>query len=117
MKKLADLIPEWKDPEVQPELAKSIRSYAMESGYQKEEIDMLVDSRSVNVLMKAMKYDALQKADVKTKKLKNKPKMAKRRVQSVAKRMLLNGVKPNFLITLKQSGSAKDAARLLEDIL
>ena len=116
MKKLAELIPEWKDPKVQPELAKSIRSYAMDSGYQKEEIDMLVDSRSVNVLMKAMKYDALQKADVKTKKLKNKPKMAtsgsKRGKADAAKRR-----KAKLSDKLKQSGSAQDAARLLEDIL
>ena len=116
MRKLADLIPEWKDPKVQPELAKSIRSYAMDSGYQKEEIDMLVDSRSVNVLMKAMKYDALQKADVKTKKLKNKPKMAtsgsKRGKADAAKRR-----KAKLSDKLKQSGDARDAARLLEDIL
>jgi len=116
MKKLAELIPEWKDPKVQPELAKSIRSYAMDSGYQKEEIDMLVDSRSVNVLMKAMKYDALQKADVKTKKLKNKPKMAtsgsKRGKADAAKRR-----KAKLSDKLKQSGDARDAARLLEDIL
>lgn len=116
MKKLGDLIPEWKDPEVQPELAKSIRSYALESGYQKEEIDMLVDSRSVNVLMKAMKYDALQKADVKKKKLKNKPKMAtsgsKRGKADAAKRR-----KAKLSDNLKKSGSAKDAARLLEELL
>jgi hypothetical protein len=66
--------------------------------------------------MKAMKYDALQKADVKTKKLKNKPKMAtsgtKRGKTDAARRR-----KAKLSDKLKQSGSAKDAARLLEDIL
>ena len=66
--------------------------------------------------MKAMKYDALQKADLKAKKIKNKPKMvkpgAKRSKIDAAKRRKADSMKQ-----LRQSGSVKDAGTLLEDIL
>ena len=114
--KLGQLIPEWNDPKQQPELSKSIREYALAEGYEKEEIDGLIDARSVNVLLKAMRYDALQKADVKTKKVRNRPKMArpgtKRGKSDAAKRR-----KAELSQTLQDSGSYKDAAKLIEDLI
>ena len=114
--KLVELIPDWGDPSKQPTLAGEIKSYGTSQGYSAEELANLIDSRSVNVLMKAMKYDALQSADLKTKKVKNKPKMVKpgtkRSRVDAAKRRKADSMKQ-----LKQSGSAEDAAKLLEDIL
>jgi len=114
--KLGQLIPEWNNPKEQPNLAKSIREYALAEGYAGEEVDGLVDARSVNVLLKAMRYDALQKADIKTKKIRNKPKMvkpgAKRAKADAAKRR-----KAKLSDNLKKSGTAEDAARLLEDLI
>ena len=114
--KLGHLIPEWNDPKKQPGLAKSIREYALAEGYEGAEVDGLVDARSVNVLLKAMRYDALQNADVKTKKVRNKPKMvkpgAKRAKTDAAKRR-----KAELSNKLKKSGSEKDAAKLLEELL
>jgi len=85
-------------------------------GYQKEEVDSLIDARSVNVLLKAMRYDALQKADVKTKKVRNRPKMVKpgtkRAKSDAAKRR-----KAELSKTLQDSGSYKDAAKLIEDLI
>ena len=114
--KLGQLIPDWNDPAKQPELSKSIREYALGEGYEGAEVDGLIDARSVNVLLKAMKYDALQKADVKTKKVRNKPKMlkpgAKRAKTDAAKRR-----KAKLSDNLKKSGDARDAAKLLEDLI
>ena len=114
--KLKELIPDWADPVKQPTLAGEIKSYGSSQGYSDQELNNLVDSRSVNVLMKAMKYDALQKADLKAKKIKNKPKMvkpgAKRSKIDAAKRRKADSMKQ-----LRQSGSVKDAGTLLEDIL
>jgi len=114
--KLKELIPEWSDTEKQPTLSKSIREYALAEGYQKEEVDSLIDARSVNVLLKAMRYDALQKADVKTKKVRNRPKMVKpgtkRAKSDAAKRR-----KAELSKTLQDSGSYKDAAKLIEDLI
>ena len=114
--KLGQLIPEWNDPKEQPNLAKSIREYALAEGYEGEEVDGLIDARSVNVLLKAMRYDALQNADIKTKKVRNKPKMvkpgAKRAKTDAARRR-----KAKLSDNLKKSGKASDAARLLEDLM
>ena len=114
--RLKELIPDWADPVKQPTLAGEIKSYGSSQGYSDQELNGLIDSRSVNVLMKAMKYDALQKADLKTKKIKNKPKMVKpgtkRSKIDAAKRRKANSMKQ-----LQQSGSVKDAGALLEDIL
>jgi hypothetical protein len=114
-KKLADLIPEFKDTESRPHLQKSIREYSYNQGYTKEEIDNLVDSRSVNVLLKAMRYDEMQKADVKSKKVKNKPKMAKagtKRNPKIDTNRRRNAEMSN---QLKSSGKVADAAKMMEE--
>ena len=113
---LGKLIPEWNDAEKQPTISKSIREYALAEGYAKEEVDALIDARSVNVLLKAMRYDELQKADVKTKKVRNRPKMAKpgtKRSKSDAARRR----KAELSSKLEKSGKAIDAARLIEDLI
>jgi len=114
--KLGQLIPEWNDPKQQPSLSKSIREYALAEGYEKEEVDGLIDARSVNVLLKAMRYDALQKADVKTKKVRNRPKMAKpgtKRAKSDAAKRRKAGLSQ----TLRDTGRPEDAAKLIEDLI
>ena len=114
--KVGKLIPEWNDPDLQPKIAKDIMDYGVTSGFTVEEMEGLVDARSVYLIHKAMKYDALKNADLKNKKVKNKPKMTKsgaKRTKSDAQRRR----KAELSKQLKQSGSAKDAARLMEDIL
>ena len=73
--KMVEALPEWGEPDKQREIADKIRSYAMSQGFEKEELDQLVDSRSLIVLRKAMQWEELQSADVKSKKLKNKPRV------------------------------------------
>jgi len=113
--KLGTLIPEWNDPDAQPKIAKNIMDYGVTSGFTREEMEGLVDSRSVYLIHKAMKYDALQNADLKNKKVKNKPKMTKsgaKRPKSDAKRRR----KAELSKQLNSSGKVADAAKLLEDI-
>ena len=74
-KRLVEAVPEWNDPEKRGTLAKDLSSYALTQGFKKEELQELIDHRSLIVLMKAQKYDTLQNSDVKAKKLKNKPKV------------------------------------------
>ena len=116
-KKLADLIPEWNDTEARPQLQKSIREYGYDQGYTKEEIDGLVDSRSVNVLLKAMRYDEMQKADVKSKKVKNKPKMVKAGTKRNPKTDANRRRRAEMSNQLKSTGKVADAARMMEDLL
>jgi hypothetical protein len=114
-KKLADLIPEFKDTESRPHLQKSIREYSYNQGYTKEEIDNLIDSRSVNVLLKAMRYDEMQKADVKSKKVKNKPKMAKAGTKRNPKTDTKRRRNAEMSNQLKSSGKVADAAKMMEE--
>ena len=112
---LIDALPDWGNPNKQKGLAKGIRDYAMGQGFAKEELDSLVDHRSILVLLKARQYDQLQKADVKSKKLKNKPRVIRagtgrdKDADSKSKRTAK-------MKRLRGSGHVDDAASILEDL-
>ena len=112
---LVTALPDWGDPSKQPKISKSIRSYAMENGFTKEELDSLVDHRSILVLLKAQKYDQLQNSDVRGKKLKNKPRVIRsgtggdKKADSKSKRTAK-------MKRLRSSGHVDDAASILEDM-
>ena len=114
--KMAQVLPEWKEPEKQKKIAKDIKEYALSVGYTPEEVGSLVDHRSLLVLIKAQKYDSLQNADVKSKKLKNKPRVIRsgkgkskgedNKVKHAAK-----------MKRLQKSGHVDDAISILEDMM
>ena len=114
--KLVEKVPEWGQPDSQKAMAIEIRDYALEQGFSAEEISSLVDHRSLVVLMKAQKYDALKKADVKSKKIKNKPKVVrsgvgtKKTQESKSKRIAQ-------MKRLRGTGHIDDASALLEDFI
>lgn len=111
--KLAEALPEWNNPETRSELAGKIRGYATNLGFQKEEVDNLVDNRSVQVLVKAMKYDELMNA--KPKRLKSKSNRVK---PGAGKGTKASREKRTAKMTsLKQTGDVKTAASLIEDLL
>jgi hypothetical protein len=114
--RMVEALPEWGDPDKQKELATDVKSYALTQGFSEEELNSLIDHRSVLVLMKAAKYDALEKADVKSKKLKNKPKVIRtgkgKGANSDSKSKLNAKMK-----RLQQSGRVDDAAILMEDFV
>ena len=80
----------------------------------KEELQQLIDHRSLLVLMKAQKYDALQKSDVKAKKIKNKPKVV-RSGKGSTKKSDAKSKRIASMKRLKQTVKAEDAASLFED--
>ena len=113
---LVTALPDWGDSGKQPDIAKNIRSYAMENGFTKEELDSLVDHRSILVLLKAQKYDQLQNSDVRGKKLKNKPRVIRsgtggdKKADSKSKRTAK-------MKRLQSTGHVDDAASILEDMM
>ena len=109
-------IPEWGDPTQQKVLATGLREYATGQGYTEEEIGSLVDHRSLIVLMKAQKYDELQRADVKTKKVKNKPRVV-RSGKGSGKKEANKSKRIASMKRLQQTGHIDDAATLLEDFV
>ncbi len=114
--KMVEALPEWGEPDKQREIADKIRSYAMSQGFEKEELDQLVDSRSLIVLRKAMQWEELQSADVKSKKLKNKPRVI-RSGKGADKKQATKKVRNAQMSRLQKSGHVKDAASLFEDFV
>ena len=114
--KLVSAVPEWGDPSKQKGLASSVREFALTQGFTEEELNSLIDHRSVLVLMKAAKFDAIEKADVKSKKIKNKPKVI-RSGKGVTKSGGANKKRAAQMKRLQGSGRVADASALLEDFI
>jgi len=114
--KLIEAVPEWADPDSRKELAADIKSYAKTQGFSDEELQNLIDHRSVLVLMKASKLDKMENSNVKEKKLKNKPNVIRsgkgnsKAKQSKSKRAVQ-------MKRLQGSGRVDDASALLEDFI
>ena len=114
--KLVSALPEWGDPKKQAKLASDIKSYGLSQGFTDEELGSLIDHRSVLVLVKALEYDKMQSSDVKSKKLKNKPKVirsGKGRSSSQAEK----GKRTAQMKRLRGTGHIDDASALLEDFI
>ena len=114
--KMVEAMPEWADAEKQVEIATGIRNYAVSQGFQKEELDSLSDHRSLLVLHKAMQFDRLQKADVKGKKLKGKPRVI-RSGRGAEKKQTQKGLRAAKMKRLNQTGHVDDAASMIEDLM
>ena len=113
---LIEQIPEWSEPKKQKSLAKELRSYASSVGFSDEELNSLIDHRSIMVLLKASKYDQLQNADLKTKKVKNKPRLV--RAGKGRERGDDNKRKRSAQMKrLRGTGHIDDASVLLEDFV
>ena len=113
--KLVEALPEWGDADKQKKLASEIRSYAGTQGFTEEELNSLVDHRSLLVLMKAKQYDQLQNSDVKSKKLKNKPKVIRSGTGTTSKGTS-KSKRAAKMKRLQGSGHVDDAASILEDM-
>ena len=114
--KLVEALPEWADADKQKKLASEIRSYAGTQGFTEEELNSLVDHRSLLVLMKAKKYDQLQNSDVKSKKLKNKPKVIRSGTGTTSKGTS-KSKRAAKMKRLQSSGHVDDAVSILEDMM
>ena len=113
--KLVEALPEWGDPEKQKELSANLQSYAKDQGFSAEELNSLIDHRSVLVLLKAQKYDQLQNSDVKSKKLKNKPKVVRSGTGTTSK-TTSKSKRAAKMKRLQSSGHVDDAVSILEDM-
>ena len=113
--RMAEQIPEWADKESRGELASSIKQYATSKGFTEQELSSLVDHRYLLTLMKAMKYDGLQDSDIKSKKLKNKPKVI-RSGKGKEKSANSKSKRAAKMKRLRSSGHVDDAASILEDL-
>ena len=115
--KLVKAVPEWNEPEKRNKMASELSTYAVEQGFSKEELKQLIDHRSLIVLMKAQKYDALQNSDVKAKKIKNKPKVIRAGKGTNKKADSQKAKRIASMKRLKESGHVDDSVSLFEDFV
>ena len=114
--KLVEALPEWGDADKRKELTENLQSYARDQGFSQQELNSLVDHRSVLVLLKAQQYDQLQNSDVKSKKLKNKPKVIRSGTGTTSKGTS-KSKRAAKMKRLQSSGHVDDAVSILEDMM
>ena len=115
--KLVSILPAWGEPEKQKAIATEIRDFALAKGYTQEELNQLVDHRSILVLMQAKAWEDSQRkiSSIKQKKIKNKPKVA-RSGKGTGKSESKKAKGTAKMKRLRQTGHVDDAASLLEDL-
>jgi len=113
---LVEAIPEFQDPEKQPKLISDLRKFGLGQGFSEEELNGLIDWRSIVVLDKARRYDQIQNADLKTKKVKNKPRVV-RSGSSVTRGEGSKKTRTAKMKQLQRTGHVDDAVTLLEDMM
>ena len=113
--KLTQSLPEFSDNTKGEQIRNEIRNYGKKVGFTDEELSQVYDSRHVLVLHKAAQYDKLMagKAGVK-KKVANAPKMVKGGAK--VKQNVTDKTKKQMQ-KLQQTGSARDAAAIFENLM
>lgn len=113
---MAQRLPEWNDPDKGPKLKQDIKSFALTKGFTEQEVDSLIDARSVDVLHKAMMYENLLAAKIANKKAKVVPKMQKPGTPSTKSEVNSEKVKQTRA-RLKRTGRVDDAAAVIKSLM
>ena len=112
--KLVSLIPELATPQGDA-VRKQIRDYAKSVGWTDQELSSVYDSRAVNTLYKAMKYEQLQKSKPElNKKLLSAPKMMRSGTSAPPTKSAQD---KQAMQRLRETGKVTDAARAFERFL
>ena len=113
---MAQRLPEWNDPEKGPKLKQNIKTFALKKGFTEQEVDSLIDARSVDVLHKAMMYETLLEAKISQKKAKVVPKVQKPGTPSTKSEVNSEKVKQTRA-RLKKTGRVDDAALAIKSLM
>jgi hypothetical protein len=114
-RKLAEVIPEYADPQKGETLRRELREFGMKAGFSEQELANVYDSRAVLTLWKAMQYDKLQSAKPGiTKKVNEAPKVIK---SGVSQPRDSSDEMKKLKARAKQTGRVADAAKAFERFL
>jgi len=114
-RKLAEVIPEYADPQKGETLRRELREFGVKAGFSEQELANVYDSRAVLTLWKAMQYDKLQSAKPGiTKKVNEAPKVIK---SGVSQPRDSNDEMKKLKARAKQTGRVADAAKAFERFL
>ena len=112
--KLVSLIPELATPQGDA-VRRQIRDYAKSVGWTDQELSSVYDSRAVNTLYKAMKYEQLQKSKPElNKRLLSAPKMMRSGTSAPPAKSAQD---KQAMQRLRETGKVSDAARAFERFL
>jgi hypothetical protein len=116
--RLVSILPDWGDPVKQKAIAGELRQFAFTKGFAEEELAQLFDHRSILILMQAKAWEDDQKKvkTVKSKKIKNKPKVT-RSGKGVQKSDSDKSKRAAQMKRLQETGHHRDAVSLLEDFV
>ena len=109
-------IPKYFDAKEGTQIQTSIREFGVKEGLTNDELDSMIDARSVNILYKAMLYDQLLNTKISSKKSKVVPKVTKPGTPATRGEISSDKVKAQRA-RLRKTGNVKDASSLLESIL
>jgi hypothetical protein len=114
-RKLAEVIPEYADPQKGETLRRELREFGIKAGFSDQELANVYDSRAVLTLYKAMQYDKLQSAKPSiTKKVNEAPKVMK---SGVSQPRDSSDEMKKLKARAKQTGRVADAAKAFERFL
>ena len=114
-RKLAEVIPEYADPQKGETLRRELREFGVKAGFSEQELANVYDSRAVLTLWKAMQYDKLQSAKPSiTKKVNEAPKVMK---SGVSQPRDSSDEMKKLKARAKQTGRVADAAKAFERFL
>jgi hypothetical protein len=114
-RKLAEVIPEYADPQKGETLRRELREFGVKAGFSEQELANVYDSRAVLTLWKAMQYDKLQSAKPGiTKKVNEAPKVMK---SGVSQPRDSSDEMKKLKARAKQTGRVADAAKAFERFL
>jgi hypothetical protein len=114
-RKLAEVIPEYADPQKGETLRRELREFGVKAGFSEQELANVYDSRAVLTLYKAMQYDKLQSAKPGiTKKVNEAPKVIK---SGVSQPRDSSDEMKKLKARAKQTGRVADAAKAFERFL
>ena len=113
---MAQRLPEWNDPTKGAKLKQDIKSFAVKTGFSEQEVDSLIDARSVDVLHKSMLYDNLLAAKISNKKAKVVPKVTRPGSPATKGEISSDKVKAQRA-KLRKSGHVKDASSVIESLM
>ena len=113
---ISQRVPDFHDPEKGPKLKQDIKSFAVKKGFSEQEVDSLIDARSVDILHKAMLYDKLLTAKISGKKSKVVPKV-QRPGSPASKEEISSDKLKAKRARLRKSGHISDASSLIESLM
>lgn len=109
-------LPDWVDAEKGPKLKNDIKAYALTVGFTEQEVNSLIDARSVLVLHKAMLHDNIINSKIAKKKAKVVPKVTKPGT-GTTKGEVASEKSAKLRNRAKKTGKVGDAAKLIESLM